>query len=689
MYRIFSFLTILLFCPLALIAQRQIITMDRGWQFSPGWEVRPGVTSEVNLPHMWNYDALSGRADYFRGVGSYVKTIEAPTSWKESRVFLRFKGAATIADLYVNGKHVGQHRGAYSAFAWDITPYITMGQRNNIWVRVNNAPNSDVMPLVGDFNIYGGLYRGVDLIVTPQTHLSLEDHASSGVYITTTRVSQERAEFTVSTTIDGLVGDVSEVRFVLRDANAQQIETTARRVKIGDNGTTDIAAIFTIDNPRLWHSIEDPYLYRVDVIVDAMIMRGESVAGNNNTKGVPLMDSISEYFGLRYFSVDSKDNSFSLNGKPFQIRGVVRMHDWGNLGSALFPANHRRDVEMMQEMGVNAVRVAYGATDPYFLSLCDRAGIIVWSELPLVGPGFNRDKGFNDSEAFRINGKAQLQDMIKQLYNHPSIIFWGLFNELVQRGDDPLAYVRELNTIAKDEDPSRLTVAASNQDGELNFVTDLIGFNQFMGWYSGLPTDFLSWGIQLRRDWPKLAAGISGYGAGASPYQHEDSVRKPVVASHWHPEEWQTYCHEVYWKQIASKKFFWGTFVWAMFDYGTAYRDEGVRPGVTDMGLVSFDRDVKKDAFYFYKANWNSSNYFVHITQRRWEVREKSHQTIKIFSNRPEVELFVNGSSQGSQRNDGYGTFRWRGVKFNEGKNTVEAVTQEGESDKIEIEILR
>ena len=660
----------------SVFASRQVVNLNRGWQFTPGWEVRPGVQTEVNLPHTWNYDALAGKPDYYRGMGNYVKTIDVPAAWKAGKVFIRFKGAATVADLYVNGKHIGQHKGGFTAFAWDITPNLTFGGRNTIWVRVNNAVDLDVMPLVGDFNMYGGLYRDVELILTPLTHISLGDYGSEGVYVTPTRVTAERADINITALVEGTPGDVAEVRFMLRDAGMQLQDSLVRRIKIGDKGRTDIAAIFAVNEPRLWNGVDDPHLYNVDVTVNSMLNRGADDA----------VDNVVQYFGLRRFEVDN-DNNFLLNGKPLKIRGVVRHQDWADAGSALFPENHVRDIELMTDMGVNAVRLATGPHDPYFVSLCDRAGIIVWSELPFMGPGVYRDKGFNDSDAFRDNGKRQLREMVFQLYNHPSIAFWGLYNELVQRGDDPVDYLKELNALLKEDDPSRLTVAASNQDGPLNFVTDLIGFNQFMGWTSGMPGDFDGWGIQLRREWPKLLSGVSGYGAGAGIYQHSDTIARPSAAGAWHPEQWQCHLHETYWKTIDSKNYFWGTFVWSMFDYGVASRTDGQRPGVSDYGLVTFDRRVPKDAYYFYKANWNEDDPFVYITQRRWIERTGTKQSVKVYSNNGEVDLIVNGVSAGKKPNDGHGTFTWADLAMKKGRNVIEAVGSLGQVDRITVNV--
>lgn len=655
-----TLLLVLISFQLTALAQREVINLNRSWQYTPGWEVQRGAgSSEINLPHTWNYDALSGMPNYYRGLGNYVKTIDAPREWKNKRVYIRFKGANQVTDFYVNGKHVGTHRGGYTAFSWDITPYIRLGERNTFWARVTNALDLDVMPLVGDFNFYGGIYRDVDLVITPSSHISFDNYSTDGIYVNTPMVTEQEADVEIVTVVRGYMIDDVQVRTTIKNAANQVIASEVQKVKIGMSGQREIVESFKITNPHLWNSVEDPYMYRVETILTS-----------DRTK---TRDSVSQNFGLRYFEVNA-DNKFLLNGKPFRIQGVGRHQDWAMLGNAIFEENHQRDIELMLEMGVNAVRLTHYPQDPYFIDLCDQAGIIVWSEIPFIGPGGYRDKGFNDSDAFRQNGKMQLLEMIHQLYNHPSIMFWGLFNELVQRGDDPLLYLKELNSLAKEHDPTRLTVGASNQDGDLNFVTDLIGFNQYFGWYGGTPSDLDSWGLTLRKDWSKLKVGLSEYGAGASIYQHSDTLVKPVATSYWHPEQWQTHFHQEYWKIISQKNYFWGTFVWVMFDFGAAHRTEGQRPGINDKGLVTFDRLVPKDAFYFYKANWNTKEPFVYITERRWQERPQAVQQFTVFSNQPYVELFVNGISQGMINNDGQGTFVWKNIQLPLGINKIEAI---------------
>lgn len=678
----FSIIAILIFTLIApATAGRIVKSINHNWSFTPGWEVKRELTQtpQINIPHTWNLDALSGKANYNRMLGNYLREINIPKEWKETKsIYLRFKGVNHSAEVYINGKRVGNHKGGYTAFGFDITPYLNFDSHNTLWVRVSNAQDLDIMPLIGDFNIYGGIYRDVELIITPKVHISHTDHATSGVQITTTSITPSRANATISVEINGRSGMLAEATLVIKDGSGAVIDSTLRRIKFDIKGSNRVSWGATITNPRLWNGTIDPHLYSLDVVV-------KSVIDPNAKKPIITTDSITEYFGVRDFEVN-EFNEFILNGKPYKLKGVTRHQDVAMLGSAIYGQNHRADIDLITEMGANAVRLTNYPQDPYFIELCDRAGIIVWSEIPFVGPGKYRDTGFNDSDEFKDNGAQQLTEMIAQLYNHPSIMFWGLFNELTQRGVDPSNYVKRLNTLAKNSDSRRLTVAASNQDGELNFITDLIGFNQYLGWSGGgMPRDIKAWSEAVRKDWPRLKVALSEYGAGGSIYQHSDSLVKPVVDSYWHPEQWQTYVHEQYLRVIESNPGFWGTFASSMFDWGSANQTSGDRAGVNDQGLVTFDRATRKDAFYLYKANWNRDDKFVYIASRRFYNRSKPIQTIQIFSACEEVTLTINNVTIGMVKNDGIGSFVFENCELKSGVNIIEALSTEGYYDRIEV----
>ena len=403
----------------------------------------------VNLPHTWNNDALGGKNDYFRGVGNYMKDIQVPLEWRNKRVFIRFSGAGTVTDLIVNGRHVGEHRGGFGAFTFELTGYLRYGEQNLLWAIVNNAPRLDVLPMAGDINIYGGLYRDVDLIVTEPSHIAVNHYGSQGVYVHQKSVSRERAELEAVVRIDGLRDRLLSVTATVVTPMRDTVASEHARFRVPAEGRGSVSVPIAMDNPRLWNGTADPFMY--DVIVRLM---DDSL----------LCDEVTVPLGLRYFSVDPKQG-FLLNGSPYRLRGVSHYEDRASVGNALTPYQIAEDLDLIAEMGANAVRAAAYPHNESFYDECDRRGLVVLSELPLIGPAYMTDRGYINTEAFRDNGRDQLREMIFQQFNHPSVAVWGIFFNQTPRGDDPTAYVKELNSLAMLEDPSRLTSATSNQDG--------------------------------------------------------------------------------------------------------------------------------------------------------------------------------------------------------------------------------
>ena len=418
---------------------------------------------------------------------------------------------------------------------------------------------------------------------------------------------------------------------------------------------------FTINKPHLWNGVEDPFMYTTAI----------EVWKNNQ-----LIYTMEQPPGLRFYHIDAEKGLY-LNGKHFPFRGVCCHQDRSEIGNAISRAHQDEDLAIMQDMGVNAVRLAHYPHSSYFYDLMDKAGIIVWAEILFVGPGGYEDKGFIDSPSFRENGKEQLKELIRQNYNHPSICMWGLFNELNEYGDNPIEYIKELNVLAHQEDPTRPTTSASNQDGNINYLTDLIAWNKYNGWYGGTPQDLGVWLDKIHYDRPELKIGISEYGAGASILHQQDSLVKPTPVSWWHPENWQTYYHIENWKVISSRPYVWGSFVWNMFDFGAAHRTEGDRPGVNDKGLVTFDRKTNKDAFYFYKANWNKEP-LLYLADKRNNKRNNTTQSFMAFTNQSNAELFVNGISQGKVKADTHSIVKWKDVKLKDGENEIKVVSKKG-----------
>ena len=659
--KIFILLLTAVFAATSSGAQRQSVSLNDNWTFRFSHEVEKRSERRVNLPHTWNaQDALSGKIDYKRGIGNYEKTIFADSAWKGKRLFLKFDGVNSVADVFLNRKHIGEHRGGYSAFVFEITDRVNYGANNSVLVRANNGETLDVMPLVGDFNFYGGIYRDVHLILTDEVCISPLDYASPGVYLTQKEVTRQQAVVEAKV----LLHNASEapkrriLNLEIRDGE-KVVYGEKRELTVDGRSGREERFTFTLNNPRLWDGQRDPFMYRAVVTLD---------------DGAATLDAMEQPLGLRYFHTDP-DKGFFLNGNHLVLRGVCRHQDRPELGNALHDVHHREDVDLMLEMGANAIRLSHYQQAPVLYDMLDETGFVAWTEIPFVGPGGYQDKGFVDKSSFAENGKTQLKELIRQNYNHPSVCFWGLFNELKEAGDNPAEYLRELQALAHDEDCTRPTTAASNQNGEINFITDNIAWNRYDGWYGSSPSTLAKWLDATHARHPDLRIGISEYGAGACVYHQQDSLKQPVPNSWWHPENWQTYYHVENWKIIKERPFVWGSFIWNMFDFGAAHRTEGNRPGINDKGLVTFDRKVKKDAFYFYKANWNTREPMIHLAEKRNDTRTGTTQTITAFSTEKEAELFVNGKSAGKRNSDDLATLKWENVRLQKGRNTVEVIT--------------
>lgn len=646
---------------MSMFAQRQDILLNNDWNFRFSHQVQKGTEVRVDLPHTWNaQDALSGKIDYKRGIGNYEKNLFIRPEWKGKRLFIRFEGVNNIADVFINRRHIGEHRGGYGAFIFEITGKVEYGKENSILVRVNNGEQLDIMPLVGDFNFYGGIYRDVHLLITDETCISPLDYASPGVRLIQDSVSHRYAKVRAIVDLSNGSSGNQEVELNVRLLDGQRVvKEGTKNVNLSGNEVMQQELTFEIDQPHLWNGRQDPFLYQAEV---TLFRNGQ------------MVDRVTQPLGLRFYRIDP-DKGFFLNGKHLPLQGVCRHQDRSEVGNALRPQHHEEDVALMLEMGVNAVRLAHYPQATYFYDLMDKNGIIVWAEIPFVGPGGYNDKGFVDLPAFRANGKEQLKELIRQHYNHPSICVWGLFNELTELGDNPVEYIKELNVLAHQEDTTRPTTSASNQMGDLNFITDAIAWNRYDGWYGGTPADLGKWLDRMHKDHLKICIAISEYGAGASIYHQQDSLVKTVPTSWWHPENWQTYYHIENWKTISSRPYVWGSFVWNMFDFGAAHRTEGDRPGINDKGLVTFDRKVRKDAFYFYKANWNREEPMLYLTGKRNTVRTQHLQTITAFTNLSGAELFVNGKSYGKAIPDSYAILEWKNVELEPGENEIKVVS--------------
>lgn len=640
------------------VSARSVYNINARWTFFTGNDTDTGGSSVIYLPHTWNSDAGTSVNGYYRGVGNYTKDVDIPFAWRGKRVFLRIGGAATVTDVIINSRHVADHFGGNSAFTVEITDNLRYGQSNKFWIIVNNSPRLDVLPTAGEENVYGGIFRNVELIVTEPLAITPAANGGDGVWVTTTKLTGDKAEGIVKLELldMAIVPQNTRARIRFTDGQDRLVAQNSVAVTNLERGNTTVTLPFAVSRPKLWQGVRDPHLYNIEI----------SLTCDDDIR----TDSLSVRTGFRTFAVD-KENNFLLNGEPYRIRGAVVHRDRMMVGTAMTPFQIEEDVNMIREMGANAVRVAGGQHNDYFYTLCDEAGIIVWNDAPFTGMVYLTDRDFADTPRFRSNGAEQLREMIMQLYNHPSVAMWGIFSDVSVRGDDPVPFVRQLNDMAHSLDPSRLTVASSVQDGDINFVTDLIVFNQSFGWGNGMPDGISLWMEQLRRNWPTLPAGLS-FSAGASIFHQSETLEKPTVAGNHHPENWQAFFHEEHIKHAVNAPQFWGVFVGNMFDFGATRCIWGDGKGVNDHGLVTFDRKDRKDAYYLYKANWNDTEPFVYIAGKRLDTRTNRRQTIKIYSNQPEVELFVGNRSAGKRMGE-MGIFTWEDVELRGGTNRIEA----------------
>ena len=653
-----------------MLAQREDKLINQDWSFRFSHQVNANAARRVDLPHTWNaQDALGGKYDYKRGIGNYTKKIFIRPEWQSKRLFLRFEGANCVSNVFVNGKHIGEHRVGYGAFVFEITDKVEYGKENTLLVRVNNGEQLDVMPLVGDFNFYGGIYRDVHLLLTDNLCISPLDYASSGVYLIQQQITDKQAAICARINLSNGTGELRKavLRLQVNDGKKTVYETE-KEVSMIPHTDVQVENIeFILKNPRLWNGTQDPFMYQTVV---TLIKDGKE------------LDKVEQPLGVRYYITDP-DKGFFLNGKHLPLHGVCRHQERAEVGNALYPVHHEEDTRIMLDMGVNAVRLAHYPQATYMYDLMDKYGIVTWAEIPFVGPGGYADKGFVDQPSFRENGKEQLKEMIRQHYNHPSICFWGLFNELKEQGDNPVEYIKELNAMAHREDPTRPTTSASNQDGALNFITDHIAWNRYDGWYGATPATLATWLDATHKNHPEIKIAISEYGAGASIYHQQDSLVQTVPGSWWHPENWQTEYHIQNWKIINERPYVWASFVWNMFDFGAAHRMEGDRSGINDKGLVTHDRKIKKDAYYFYRANWNPEP-MIYIAGRRNVNRVKPLVDVQVFSNVEEVILIVNDCQCRRMKPDSLKVCLFKEVPLRKGRNEIEVRASDSKKQLID-----
>ena len=608
---------------------RKIININNGWDFT-----KDGVTETVDLPHTWNgIDGQGGSdsSEYWRGKCAYKKMIPA----YDGRVFIEINGANTVCEVFVNGVFAGSHDNGYSMFRFEITNLLRAEGDNLLEINVDNSANEFLYPQMADFTFYGGLYRDVNIICeVADSHFALLDKSLCGVFITPRVDGKVFLKSFVEGSADGL-----EKHFSIADADGNVVAE-------GYTAAEKELTYLTVENVNLWNGVENPYLY---TLTAQLVKDGE------------VIDEVSDRFGFRAYSIDN-ETGFNLNGKNIKLKGVSRHQDRENIGNALTIKEHEEDIAIIKEMGVNSLRLAHYQHDEKFYDLCDEAGFLVWAEIPVISR-FSKKK--------QPQARMMLEELIKQNYNHPSIFCWGVENEISIAGAAPslISGIKELNDLAHKLDSTRPTTCAqvtfSSINSKLNEITDILGYNQYFGWYVQTVDAIDEWLDKFHAEKPHLKLCISEYGAEAVTKLHSAEPRQGDYS-----EEYQAIYHEHYIKAFNERDWLWGSYVWNMFDFGSAIRNEGGVRGRNNKGLVTFDRKTKKDSFYAYKAYWSDEK-FVHICGERFVDRLIGEQKIKVYSNCESVTLSVNGEKVTL---DGDKIFEFDAV-IKEGENVITATS--------------
>lgn len=667
--RNFSLASILLACLLGSICKaeaREVTPFNNGWEFKKGpfptdamqtaarwnadWE-------QVNVPHTWNADDMQKKTNsFYAGVAYYRKHYVFPESQEGKRLFLRFEGVGACAEVYVNGYLVGTHKGAYSAFVCEIGSQVRLGEENEIVVKADNAARPDVIPVNHAlFGIYGGIYRPVWLIVTEPCNIVVNDCASPGVYITQKNVSKQSADVSVRVKLDNatLAPAALELENAIYTREGKLVKVHRQSFELTPQGVQSYVSDFKISHPHLWQGREDPYLYKV---VSRLKQDGQ------------VIDEVIQPLGLRkYEAVAGK--GFFLNGKKYPMYGVTRHQDWWGMGSALTNREHDFDLDQIMEVGATTVRFAHYQQSDYIYSRCDTLGLIIWAEIPFV----NRVTGQEWD-----NVHQQMRELIRQSFNHPSIYVWGIHNEVYHPHGYTAALTQSVHDLCKLEDPDRYTVAVNgygHAEHPVNGNTDIQGMNRYFGWYEKKIQDIKPWIEKMEKEYPWQRLMLTEYGADAN-IEHQTELLGDALnwGSDFYPETFQTKTHEYQWGVISQHPYILASYLWNMFDFAVPQWKRGGVDARNMKGLITFDRKIRKDAFYWYKANW-SKEPVLYLTQRRNTERERRETSVTVYSNLGTPRVFLNGRELDGVRK-GYTDVHYifDQVTLAEGRNVLRAV---------------
>jgi len=626
------------------------VNINADWKFTKAVcefsELKDQSFEHVTIPHTWNgIDGQSGGNNYHRGLCWYQKSLNLEKV--DGDVYIEFEAVNSVAHVYLNETYLGKHEGGYSAFKFNITEVMTEGE-NVLTVGADNRHIEEIYPLFADFTFYGGIYRDVNVIYKNALHFNQMDFASTGVYVSQEKITEQNAELSVRALIVNNHKEEAQLKITMFDSNQTEVYTGIETV--ATENQSELIHGFNIENPILWHGKENPYLYtvRVELI----------------SKDV-VLDSVEIATGLRYYEFDA-EKGFILNGIEMRLNGVSRHQDRENVGNALTEAHQIEDMELIKEIGANSIRLAHYQHNKFFYDLCDREGMIIWAEIPYISRTSETDETAS-------NAISQMHELIRQNYNHASIVMWGVQNEVGMMAEKkPLAQItREVNEIAKADDTTRVTTQAQVMmipvDDPSHEETDIVAYNKYYGWYLGETGEFDGFVNDFKKANPNKGLGISEYGAEGILTYHTDT---PEVKDY--TEEYHALYHEDCMRIFNSYDFIWGTYVWNMFDFGSDLRDEGGVQGKNNKGLVTFDRSIKKDAFYFYQSIW-SDKPMLHITSKRFEKRHLEEIEVKVYSNQENVNLMIDGEAvELSSKDDTIFKFK---VKLTDGRNKITATS--------------
>ncbi|MGN0262887.1 MAG: glycoside hydrolase family 2 protein [Oliverpabstia sp.] len=600
--------------------------------------------ASVALPHTWNaLDGQDGGNDYWRGIGTYQIELPNPTEGKKQ--YIELKGANHVATVYCNGHELGTHKGGFSTFRFNLTP--AMKPEGNVLTVVVSNAKSDIYPQNADFTFYGGLYRDVNFVEVADAHFDLLKEGTDGVFVTPHAAGKTRVDlFPVNTA-------GCTVKVVLKDAEDN----------VAAEGQADAAdhTVVKLDvkEPHLWNGMADPYCYTCEASIE---------------KDGEVQDCVAVTYGYRGFHVDP-ENGFFLNGKSCPLHGVSRHQDRQDKGWAISREDHEEDIALIKEIGANTIRLAHYQHDQYFYDLCDHTGFVLWAEIPFISsfiPG---------QEAYE-NTISQMTELISQNYSHPSIFFWGISNEITISGETEDLYrnLTDLHALCKKLDPTRLTTMAEvsmvPMTSEHVYITDVLSYNHYFGWYVGDVEDNGPWLDKFHALNPDRPLGVSEYGSEAILKWHTTTPE-----NHDYTEEYAAYYHHEMLKTFATRPYLWSTHVWNMFDFAADARDEGGVQGRNNKGLVTYDRKTKKDAFYIYQAYWTTEP-MIHVCGERFVDRAPEERIVTVYTNCPNVTLVVNGEEVATKDAVDHAVV-FENVALNDGDNTVTATCGDVQANTI------